>query len=202
MEQVLKQTQQGTGHEVMVGAEGVEGLKRKVRIKGEKKEALLTLKAEIGSIHLLFETLSYCLVLKTVVIDPVMQCITLPSHSKSDKLCFKTHRDSYISIDFLTPTGNPIKEILLKLNLPDHKSILTDSKDQEDSPPLELVLLSVCSFPPVFFPLYEVKDLSLHHSRNLANLRGQLRKPLGSPPTDKYKDIMKAQVHISRLLLL
>ncbi|GJY37756.1 hypothetical protein Tco_0424120 [Tanacetum coccineum] len=51
--------------------------------------------------------------------------------------------------------------------------------DQEDSPPLELVLLSVCSFPPVFFPLCEVKDLSLHHSRNLANLRGQLHKPLG-----------------------
>ncbi|GJY00141.1 hypothetical protein Tco_0357159 [Tanacetum coccineum] len=46
-------------------------------------------------------------------------------------------------------------------------------QDQEDSPPLELVLLSVCSFPPVFFPLCEVKDLSLHHSRNLANLRGE-----------------------------
>ncbi|GKE15029.1 hypothetical protein Tco_1422606, partial [Tanacetum coccineum] len=24
--------------------------------------------------------------------------------------------------------GNPIKEILLKLNLPDHRSVLTDSK--------------------------------------------------------------------------
>ncbi|GJV45092.1 hypothetical protein Tco_1429628 [Tanacetum coccineum] len=29
---------------------------------------------------------------------------------------------------FYTSAGNPIKEILLKLNLPDHKSILTDSK--------------------------------------------------------------------------
>ncbi|GKF69672.1 hypothetical protein Tco_0202729 [Tanacetum coccineum] len=57
--------------------------------------------------------------------------------------------------------------------------------DQEDSSPVELVLLSVCSFPPVFFPLCEVKDLSLHHSRNLANLRGQLHKPLGSPPAFK-----------------
>ncbi|GJY33241.1 hypothetical protein Tco_0417710, partial [Tanacetum coccineum] len=27
-------------------------------------------------------------------------------------------------------TGNPVKEILLKLNLPDHRSILTDSKEQ------------------------------------------------------------------------
>ncbi|GJX07916.1 hypothetical protein Tco_0195848 [Tanacetum coccineum] len=29
---------------------------------------------------------------------------------------------------FYTSAGNPVKEILLKLNLPDHKSILTDSK--------------------------------------------------------------------------
>ncbi|GJS09387.1 hypothetical protein Tco_0366183 [Tanacetum coccineum] len=46
-------------------------------LKGEKKEALLTLKAETGSIHLLSETLSCCLVLKTVVMDPVTQCTTL-----------------------------------------------------------------------------------------------------------------------------
>ncbi|GJW10343.1 hypothetical protein Tco_1576170 [Tanacetum coccineum] len=30
---------------------------------------------------------------------------------------------------FNTTAGNPVKEILLKLNLPDHKSILTDSKE-------------------------------------------------------------------------
>ncbi|GJU81175.1 hypothetical protein Tco_1283540 [Tanacetum coccineum] len=29
---------------------------------------------------------------------------------------------------FNTTAGNPVKEILLKLNLPDHRSILTDSK--------------------------------------------------------------------------
>nr|GEY36914.1 hypothetical protein [Tanacetum cinerariifolium] len=28
-----------------------------------------------------------------------------------------------------TPAGNPVKEIILKLNLPDHRSILTDSKE-------------------------------------------------------------------------
>ncbi|GJX35642.1 hypothetical protein Tco_0247199 [Tanacetum coccineum] len=65
-------TQQGTSYEVSVSAEGVEELKRKVKIKGEKKEALLTLRQK--------------------------------------------------------PAGNPVKEILLKLNLPDHRSILTDSK--------------------------------------------------------------------------
>ncbi|GJZ61998.1 hypothetical protein Tco_0618135 [Tanacetum coccineum] len=30
---------------------------------------------------------------------------------------------------FNTTAGNPVKEILLKLNLPDHRSILTDSKE-------------------------------------------------------------------------
>ncbi|GKE26032.1 hypothetical protein Tco_1441416, partial [Tanacetum coccineum] len=48
-----------------------------------------------------------------------------------------------ISIDFLTPSqsilkrfnttaGNPVKKILLKLNLSDHRSILTDSKILKD----------------------------------------------------------------------
>ncbi|GJT04138.1 hypothetical protein Tco_0838600 [Tanacetum coccineum] len=46
MELVLEQTQQGTSYEVSVSAEGVEELKRKVKIKGEKKEALLTLRLE------------------------------------------------------------------------------------------------------------------------------------------------------------
>ncbi|GJU69288.1 hypothetical protein Tco_1255547 [Tanacetum coccineum] len=40
MELVLEQTQQGSSHEVSVSTEGVEELKRNVRINGEKKEAL------------------------------------------------------------------------------------------------------------------------------------------------------------------
>ncbi|GKB89441.1 hypothetical protein Tco_0961713 [Tanacetum coccineum] len=44
MELVLEQTQQGTSYEVSVSAEGFEELKRKVKIKGEKKEALLILR--------------------------------------------------------------------------------------------------------------------------------------------------------------
>ncbi|GJS25502.1 hypothetical protein Tco_0454134 [Tanacetum coccineum] len=35
-----------------------------------------------------------------------------------------------IQMEFNTTTGNPVKEILLKLNLPDRRSILTDSKEQ------------------------------------------------------------------------
>ncbi|GJS72292.1 RNA-directed DNA polymerase, eukaryota [Tanacetum coccineum] len=47
MELVLEQTQQGTSNEVSVSAEGVKELKRKVKIKGEKKEALLTLRQKL-----------------------------------------------------------------------------------------------------------------------------------------------------------
>ncbi|GJW27849.1 nucleic acid-binding, OB-fold protein [Tanacetum coccineum] len=42
-ELTLEQTQQGVSDEVLVSIEGVEELKRKVKIKGEKNEALLTL---------------------------------------------------------------------------------------------------------------------------------------------------------------
>ncbi|GJY29145.1 hypothetical protein Tco_0404912 [Tanacetum coccineum] len=48
MELVLEQTQQGTSYEVSVSAEGVKELKRKVKIKGEKKEAILTLRQKQG----------------------------------------------------------------------------------------------------------------------------------------------------------
>ncbi|GJW69042.1 hypothetical protein Tco_0123466 [Tanacetum coccineum] len=37
--------------------------------------------------------------------------------------------DTYVLERFYTSAGNPVKEILLKLNLPDHRSILTDSKE-------------------------------------------------------------------------
>ncbi|GJV25627.1 retrovirus-related pol polyprotein from transposon TNT 1-94 [Tanacetum coccineum] len=37
--------------------------------------------------------------------------------------------DSIEVLRFYTSAGNPVKEILLKLNLPDHRSILTDSKE-------------------------------------------------------------------------
>ncbi|GKB33042.1 hypothetical protein Tco_0872443, partial [Tanacetum coccineum] len=48
MELVLEQTQQSTSYEVLVSAEGVEEFKIKVKIKGEKKEALLTLRQKPG----------------------------------------------------------------------------------------------------------------------------------------------------------
>ncbi|GJV07266.1 hypothetical protein Tco_1344922 [Tanacetum coccineum] len=113
MELVLEQTQQGTSYEVSVSDEGVEELKRKVKIKGEKKEALLTLRQK-----------------------PVLRIILmiLPKHQSDTKVI---HNDdgnpSRANIKqalgrFNTSAGNPVKEILLKFNLPDHRLILMDSK--------------------------------------------------------------------------
>ncbi|GJS45625.1 hypothetical protein Tco_0595746 [Tanacetum coccineum] len=47
-ELALEQTHQGVSNEVLVSIEGVEELKRNVKIKGEKKEALLTLRQKPG----------------------------------------------------------------------------------------------------------------------------------------------------------
>ncbi|GJT63203.1 hypothetical protein Tco_1006736 [Tanacetum coccineum] len=74
MELVLEQIQQGTSYEVSVSAEGVEELKRKVKIK---------------------------------------------EHAEFDE------SNTYVLERFDTSAGNPVKEILLKLNLPDHR-ILKD----------------------------------------------------------------------------
>ncbi|GJR37672.1 hypothetical protein Tco_1213356 [Tanacetum coccineum] len=72
-----------------------------------------------------------------------------------------------------TAAGNPVKKILLKLNLSDHRSILTDSKKY-----LKMVM--------------EVPDSSRLTDSQSANAHTY----------GKYKDIMKAQVHVSRLPLL
>nr|GEV59011.1 integrase, catalytic region, zinc finger, CCHC-type, peptidase aspartic, catalytic [Tanacetum cinerariifolium] len=53
IELALKQSQQGVSNDVLLSIEGVEELERNVWIKGEKKEALPTLKAETESIHML-----------------------------------------------------------------------------------------------------------------------------------------------------
>ncbi|GJX15028.1 hypothetical protein Tco_0206786 [Tanacetum coccineum] len=50
IELTLEQSQQGVSNDVLVSIEGVE------EIKGVKKEALHTLKAETGSIHMLSES--------------------------------------------------------------------------------------------------------------------------------------------------
>ncbi|GJW56680.1 reverse transcriptase domain-containing protein [Tanacetum coccineum] len=84
----------GVSYEVSVSAEGVEELKRIVRIKGEKKEALHTLRQK-------------------------------PEHAEFDE------SDTHVLERLNTSAGNPVKEILLKLNLLDHR-ILKDGGEGTD----------------------------------------------------------------------
>ncbi|GJR60533.1 copia protein [Tanacetum coccineum] len=127
-----------------------------------------------------------------IVMDPVTLCTTLPSHSKSERLCFKTHGDSHISIDFLTlkhqsdtyvftvkmeilpvstsnstakdsilQAGNPVKEILLKLNLPDHRTpIDTKSKLDVDSTLISHSTLYMCLVGALMYFTFTRPDLS------------------------------------------
>ncbi|GJR96300.1 reverse transcriptase domain-containing protein [Tanacetum coccineum] len=48
-------------------------------------------------------------------------------HKEKSKVKVKVNTRK-VKVRLNTPAGNPVKEILLKLNLPDHRSILTDSK--------------------------------------------------------------------------
>ncbi|GJY05140.1 hypothetical protein Tco_0371080 [Tanacetum coccineum] len=127
MELVLEQTQQGTSYEVSVSAEGVEELKRKVKIKGEKKEAL--------------------------------------KHQSDTKVIHNDDGNPSRANIKQALAGNPVKEILLKLNLPDHRSILTDSKE------------------------YIKMDVEVPGSSSLIRFIATC-----SYSTDIYKDIMKAQL--------
>ncbi|GJX65859.1 hypothetical protein Tco_0300202 [Tanacetum coccineum] len=59
--------------------------------------------------------------------------IKSPTHYPCDFARFPKHAEfdesnANVLERFYTSAGNPAKEILLKLNLPDHRSILTDSK--------------------------------------------------------------------------
>nr|GEU80676.1 hypothetical protein [Tanacetum cinerariifolium] len=87
MELVLEQTQQGTSHEVSVSTEGVEELKRNVKIKGEKKEALHTLRQKpehpgdtyvfTMKMEILLEPTSNKLLVENSVGDPLMLRLVL-----------------------------------------------------------------------------------------------------------------------------
>ncbi|GJZ28777.1 hypothetical protein Tco_0573424 [Tanacetum coccineum] len=80
MELVLEQTQQGTSYEVSVSAEEVEELKRKVKINGEKKEALLKLRQKPGQYICCQESQRRLLALKTNIMDPNIKVILKFTH--------------------------------------------------------------------------------------------------------------------------
>ncbi|GKC43034.1 ribonuclease H-like domain-containing protein [Tanacetum coccineum] len=73
------------------------------------------------------------------------------------------------TVDSILQAGNPVKEILLKLNLPDHKSVLTDSK------------------------IYIKMDMDVPGSS-----KSQRFIATCSYSTNICKDIMKAKVHVSK----
>ncbi|GJR69966.1 hypothetical protein Tco_0016031 [Tanacetum coccineum] len=109
-----------------------------------------------------------------LVILPEHQSDTYVITMKMEILPVSTSNNT--AADSIFQTRNPVKEILLKLNLPDHRSILTDSK----------ILIKMER-------RYMVPAAGQDKSRFITAC---------SYSTDKCKDIMKAQVHVSRLPLL
>ncbi|GJW14868.1 hypothetical protein Tco_0019001 [Tanacetum coccineum] len=113
MELVLEQTQHGSSYEVSVSAEGVEELKRKVKIKEHQSD--------------------------TQVITVKMEILLEPTSNK------------------LMVAGNPVKEILLKLNLPDHRLLKDGGEDFRYSDTVRLSgsdeVLKSMNFKEVFVTL-------------------------------------------------
>ncbi|GKC29014.1 hypothetical protein Tco_1036308, partial [Tanacetum coccineum] len=124
-------------HSELVGIEKVavcsslRSLKPKCTIESRAK------RSSINLIRTLFKCICCSHIVKTSNDLRVLRIILviLPEHQSDTKVI---HNDdgnpSRANIKqalgrFNTTAGNPIKEILLKLNLPDHRSILTDSKE-------------------------------------------------------------------------
>ncbi|GJZ09743.1 hypothetical protein Tco_0544026 [Tanacetum coccineum] len=109
-------------------------------------------------------------------------------------LSSKEEKSSYSILQ----AGNPVKEILLKLNLPDHRSILTDLKvtptkhGRMTKPYSSPRFIANC-----FNAGYLKMEVKVPGSSSLKRFIATC-----SYSTDIYKDIMKAKVHVSRLPLL
>ncbi|GJT43892.1 hypothetical protein Tco_0952607 [Tanacetum coccineum] len=69
IELTLEQSQQGVSNDVLVSIEGVEELKRNVWIKGEKKEALLTLRQKPGQ-YIIYQNYSVNVDIEDDIMDP------------------------------------------------------------------------------------------------------------------------------------
>ncbi|GJZ76169.1 hypothetical protein Tco_0640634 [Tanacetum coccineum] len=116
MELVLEQTQQGTSYEVLVSAEGVEELKRKVKIKGEKKEALLTLRQKPGQYICCQESQRWLLTLKTHIMDlSDTQVITVKMEillePTSNRLMVDPHGfKGYLKMEVKVPDSSCLKD--------------------------------------------------------------------------------------------
>ncbi|GKA60961.1 hypothetical protein Tco_0760368 [Tanacetum coccineum] len=99
-----------------------------------------------------------------VVMDLVIQYTTLLSYSSEDGNPARANIKQALRSDAYA--GNPVKEILLNLNLPDHRSVLTD-------------------------PQVHVKmEMEIPHSNKVKFITAC------SYSFDKYKDMMKAQIYV------
>ncbi|GJR78198.1 hypothetical protein Tco_0148983 [Tanacetum coccineum] len=106
IELTLEQSQQGVSNDVLVSIEGVEELKRNVWIKGCKESSP---PHNLGRNRVNTYAVRITMLIADIeddIMDPVMQCTTLPSHSgfSQKKLVSFVTEIHTTSIDFLTPS--------------------------------------------------------------------------------------------------
>ncbi|GKE98030.1 hypothetical protein Tco_0021381, partial [Tanacetum coccineum] len=87
---------------------------------------------------------------------------------------------------FYTSAGNPVKEILFKLNLPDHMSILTDSKILKDGG--EDFCYSDTVRPSQSDEVLKLKNIQKDASLKLFKLTNQERYEHVSPKVTSSQD--------------
>ncbi|GJV52394.1 hypothetical protein Tco_1448135 [Tanacetum coccineum] len=108
IELTLEQSQQGVSNDVLVSIEGVEELKKICMDKGSKERSP---PHNLGRNRVTTYAVRITMLIadiKDEIMDPVMQCTTLPSHSgfSQQKLISFVMEIHTTSIDFLTPTVN------------------------------------------------------------------------------------------------
>nr|GFA07249.1 copia protein [Tanacetum cinerariifolium] len=101
---------------------------------------------------------------------------------------------------FNTTPGNPVKEILHKLNLPDHMSILTDSKMDVEVPDSSRLtrFIATCSYSiNIYKDIMKAQmDVEVPDSSRLTRFIATC-----SYSINIYKDIMKAQIDVKTTFL-
>ncbi|GJZ32734.1 hypothetical protein Tco_0578170 [Tanacetum coccineum] len=136
MELTLEQTQQGVSYEVSVSIKGLKNEKRNVKDKGCKEEDLLQFRQRnrvnnktVENTKVLFDienchgpSDSSTSLVHLFIVLSALNCSDNRRHAEFDESNANVLERFYISV------GIHVNEILLKLNLPDHRSILTDSK--------------------------------------------------------------------------
>ncbi|GJU67492.1 hypothetical protein Tco_1253751 [Tanacetum coccineum] len=167
MELTLEQTQQGVSYEVSMlsdieDSHGPSDAMHKPLPATQSQKDFVSKLTEIHSFLLTFS-------LRNIRVNSFTMKMEILLEPTSNKLMVEhaeyDESNTYVLERFNTSAGNPVKKILLKLNLSDHR---------------------------LFKMVVEVPDSSWL-TRSIATC---------SYPTDKHKDIMKAQVHVSRLPLL